>query len=59
MGQFNGIGIFSNIIIFAIFLFILYLVIQAAVRNGIDSSRVGKKLMEKSRNDHSDDENEK
>ncbi|MFD2637828.1 hypothetical protein [Piscibacillus salipiscarius] len=37
----------AEIILFLVSLFILYLVIQAAVRNGINNSLVGKYLREK------------
>ncbi|MFB4169451.1 hypothetical protein [Virgibacillus sp. JSM 102003] len=40
-------GIIMSIILYALTLYIAYLVITVAVRHGIDSSEVGKALKEK------------
>ncbi|WP_308419007.1 hypothetical protein [Virgibacillus oceani] len=40
-------GFLINLVLYIIGLFILYLIIQAAVRNGIDNSEVGKIIREK------------
>lgn len=47
MGAFSGAGLFAAILMYAIGLFIAYLVIKAAVRNGIDESNTGRKLLGK------------
>lgn len=48
MSTFSGIGILFTILIYALALYIAYLVITvAAVRHGIDNSEVGKMLKKK------------
>ncbi|WP_442785815.1 hypothetical protein [Lentibacillus sp. Marseille-P4043] len=51
-------GAFINLLLYIIGLFVLYLIIQAAVRNGIDNSKVGKIIREKYRNYDGDDNND-
>jgi len=47
MGAIGGAGLFISILVYAVGLLIAYLVIKAAVRNGIDESDVGHKLLGK------------
>ncbi|MGM8366782.1 hypothetical protein ACLIBG_15115 [Virgibacillus sp. W0181] len=57
MSTFVPIGMITSLLFIAVIFFVAYLVIQAAVRNGIDSSELGKQLKQKIINDRSDDEN--
>ncbi|MGY0694420.1 hypothetical protein ACW2QC_16845 [Virgibacillus sp. FSP13] len=50
-------GAFINLLLYIIGLFVLYLIIQAAVRNAIDNSEVGKIIREKYRNHDGNDNN--
>ncbi|MFD1040539.1 hypothetical protein ACFQ3N_19360 [Virgibacillus byunsanensis] len=47
MSSFAFGGVIMSLLLYALGLFILYLVIQAAVRNGIDNSEVAKMMREK------------
>ncbi|QKY68355.1 hypothetical protein [Lentibacillus sp. CBA3610] len=49
MSTISGIGILFTVLIYALALYIAYLVITVAVRHGIDNSEVGKMLKKKHR----------
>jgi len=44
--MFGIINVFFFIIVWGVGLFVLYLIIKLAVRHGIDSSEVGRKLLQ-------------
>ncbi|MGM8213243.1 hypothetical protein ACLIBH_10675 [Virgibacillus sp. W0430] len=51
LASFAPVGLITSILFIALLFFVAYLIIQAAVRNGIDNSELGKQLKQKMNTD--------